>query len=86
MINIEKNNVEKLQALLLVHMLLELGNREDKSIGLSSLSSSYQDSMTENDDSTAVDFSYLSMSTSTMSSGTSDEDSISLDILVDYLT
>ena len=40
MINIEKDNIETLQALLLVHML-DLGNIEDDSTGLLSLSSSY---------------------------------------------
>ena len=73
MINIEKNNVETLQELLCVPMS-ELGNRENKSTGLSSLSSSYQDSMTENYDSSSSYSSYLSISTSTMSSEASDED------------
>ena len=56
MINIKKDNVETLQ----VHML-ELGNKEDESLGLSSLSSSDEDSMAESVDMTPSDSSYSNM-------------------------
>ena len=49
MIKIKKDNVETLQVLLLLHML-ELGNKEDESLGLSSLSSSDEYSMAESVD------------------------------------
>ena len=74
MINLERADQETLKALLIVHML-QLETEEEESLGLSSLSTSYEESMTEIDDLTPGDSSYSSMSLS-MSSDTSDDDDI----------
>ena len=61
MINIESANTETLKALLLVDVL-QLGNDEEESLGLYSLSSSDEESMTDSDDMTPENSSYSSMS------------------------